>query len=184
MMTADETLPWLDLRDVARVLGEERERARQIRAGVPEGRVDVTGAAPLADMTVRTYAYRQRHPGERRQYLAMKAEGREFPAPVYANGGAVPRSGDVPLWPILPGETREQVKDRFRVWYRNRTGPGAGGGRKPKVADELRREVAGSGASESVTIAQLRREVAAGATPQSVLDAAIRRAEQEGRDDD
>ncbi len=134
-MTTDD-LPWLDLRDVCRILGEERERAKQIRAGVPENEVDVSGAVPLKDMTVRTYAYRMRKPGERRQYIAMRNEGREFPAPVYSGGRKIPKSGDVPVWPIRQGETRKQVEDRFRVWYRNRTGPGAGGGRPRKVQPE------------------------------------------------
>lgn len=134
-MTTDD-LPWLDLRDVCRVLGEERERAKQIRAGVPENEVDVSGARPLAEMTVRTYAYRQRRPGERRQYVAMRNEGREFPAPVYSGGRKIPKSGDVPVWPVRAGETREQVEDRFRTWYRLRTGPGQGGGRPRKVQPE------------------------------------------------
>lgn len=131
-MTSEE-LPWLDVRDVAQVLGEERERARQMRAGVPEHLIDVSQAKPLAGITVQTYAFRQRRPGARRQYQDMATEARPFPAPTYPSGGHIPMPGEHPTWPILTGETRDQVKDRFRVWYRLRKGPGQGGGRPRKV---------------------------------------------------
>lgn len=131
---AAENMPWLDVRDVARILGQERERVRQIRAGVPHDKIDVSGAAPLAEMTVRSYAYRQRNPGDRRQYQDMATEGRQFPPATYPSGEAAPKRGEHPVWPILAGETRDEVADRFRQWYRARPGQGQRGGRPRKDA--------------------------------------------------
>ncbi len=128
---------------VRQILGEERARRWLIRQGVPEAEIDVSGAPPLAKVTVQTYLYRARKPGELRQFTQMQAEGRAFPAPVYHSTGTdrPGYSGDVPVWPIREGETREQVEQQFRVWYRNRAQQGSGGGRpagwkpKPKPAD-------------------------------------------------
>lgn len=81
----------LTLADVARIFGEERAR---------RDRKPIEGARPYTEQTVRS------------MYLTYRGKG-DLPFPEPDAGGT-----DEPSWSPKKGETREDVIERLRTWFR------------------------------------------------------------------
>lgn len=107
---AGEHLEYLTMDDVARIWTEER-RARE----GPDAR-------PITRNTVKAYVW-----------WSMPAK-RGKPPKRYENHPVPPSTrldGQRRVWLPGIGESLADVEEELRLWYRNRPGQGAGGGRKP-----------------------------------------------------
>lgn len=120
------TRTFLDVDDVRRILGEERQR-RAVIGGHKD-----PGNKPLERESVRKQVWRHARPesGHRKAHLwttsdpnAAVYEANPMPAP---NGPAA--TGRAPLiWIPEPGETLAALEKRLRAWYQKQPGPGSRG---------------------------------------------------------
>ncbi len=119
----------LRVKDLARILGEERRRADLIRSGVSARDITtdmLADAPPLGERTIRQYVHMARAVRDGRPARKQYADN---PFPLPSNDDEAGRGNYSPMWDP-PGFQ----ETRIRAWYRKRPGPGVGGGRRP--ADE------------------------------------------------